>query len=64
MKIPFIIYVDAESLLEKIDTCNSHPKKSSTTKINNHTAPGYSLLTYCLFDATRNKNDIIEVRVA
>ena len=56
MKIPFIIYVDAESLLEKIDTCNSHPKKSSTT--------GYSLLTYCLFDTTRNKNDIIEVRVA
>ena len=33
MKAPFIIYADMESLLEKIDTCHSNLKKSSTTKV-------------------------------
>ena len=28
MKAPFIIYVDLESLLEKMDTCYHNPKKS------------------------------------
>ena len=52
-RVPFITYSDLESLLEKISTCHNNPKKSSTTKINKHTASGYSLLTYCLFDATK-----------
>ena len=33
MKAPFVIYADMESLLEKIDTCHSNLKKSSTTKV-------------------------------
>ena len=33
MKVPFIIYTDLESLLEKISTCHNNPKKSPTTKI-------------------------------
>ena len=37
MKVPFIIYADLESLLEKMSTCHNNPKKSSTTKINKHT---------------------------
>ena len=45
MKIPFIIYADMESLLEKIDTCPKNPKNSSTTKINKDTASGYFLFT-------------------
>ena len=32
MKVPFIIYADLESLLEKISTCHNNSKKSSTTK--------------------------------
>ena len=43
MKVPFIIYADLESLLEKINTCNNNPKKS-TTKINKI----YPLVTHCL----------------
>ena len=31
-KAPFIIYVDIESLIEKIDGCKNNPEKSSTTK--------------------------------
>ena len=41
MKVPFIIYADVESLLEKINACHDNPEKSSTTKINKHTPSGY-----------------------
>ena len=57
MKIPFINYTDMEPLLEKIDTCHSTPEKSSTTKINKHTASGNSLFTHCSFDVTKNKHN-------
>ena len=57
MKTPFVIYADMESLLEKIDTCHSNPEKSSTTEINKHKAPGYSIFTHYSFDATKNKHD-------
>ena len=48
---------DMESLLEKIDACQSNPKISSKTKINKHTTSGYSLFIHCLFDATENNYD-------
>ena len=57
LKVPFIIYADLESLLEKMNTCNNNPKKSSTTKINKHTASDYSLFTRCPFDTAKNKLD-------
>ena len=57
MKVPFIIYADLESLLEKMNTCHNNPKKSSTTKINKHTPSGYSLFTHCSFEITKNKLD-------
>ena len=57
MKVPFIIYADLESLLEKMNTCHNNPEKSSTTKINKHTPSGYSLFTQCSFDTTKNKLD-------
>ena len=43
MKVPFIIYADLESLLEKMSTCHNNPEKSSTTKINIH-----PLISHCL----------------
>ena len=55
MKVPFIIYADLDCLFEKMNTCHNDPKKSSTTKINKHTASGYSLFTHCSFDTTKNK---------
>ena len=56
MKVPFIIYADLESLIEKINTCHNNPEKSSTTKLNKHTPCGYSFCTQCSFDTTKNKN--------
>ena len=49
MNVPFTIYADLESLLEKKNTCHNNPKKSSTTKINKHKPSGYSLLKNKLF---------------
>ena len=66
MRAPFIIYVDLESLLEKIDTCHDNPEKSRqslvqstslTTKINKHMPSGYSLFTHCSFNKAENKLD-------
>ena len=57
MKVPFIIYADLESLLEKINTCHNNTEKSSTTETNKHTASRYSLFTHCSFYTTKNKLD-------
>ena len=35
-KVPFIIYVDLECLIEKIDGCKNNPGNSSTTKVGEH----------------------------
>ena len=56
-KNPFIIYADMEALFEKANTCYGDAKKSSTTKINNHTTSGNTLFTNCSFDTTKNKID-------
>ena len=55
MKVPFIIYADFESLLEKIKICHNNPEKVSATKINGNMPSGYSLLTHCSLDTTKNK---------
>ena len=55
MKLPFLIYADLECLLEKMITCQNNPTKSSTTEINKHTPSGYSIITSCSFDESKNK---------
>ena len=55
MRVSFTKYVDLECLLENISNCHNDPNKSSTIKINKHTPSGYSLLTYCSFDNTKNR---------
>ena len=57
MKIQFIIYADMESLLDKVNTRHNNPEKSSTVKVNKHTASVYSLFTDCSLDNTKNKHD-------
>ena len=57
MNVPFIIYADLETLLEKMTTCNNNPEKSSTTKTNKHIPSGCSLFIHCSFDVTKNKLD-------
>ena len=40
-----------------MNTRHDNPEKSSRTKINKHTPSGYSLLTHCSFDTTKNNLD-------
>ena len=55
IKLPFIVYVDLECLLEKMSTFYNTPEESSTTKINKHTPSDYSIFTHCSFDKSKNK---------
>ena len=57
MKVPFIIYTDLESLFNKIHTYHNTLKKSQRSKINLHSACGYSLFIHCSFDTTKNNLD-------
>ena len=40
-----------------MSTCYNNPKESSTIEINKHAPSGYSLLTHCSFEKTKNKLD-------
>ena len=55
LKVPYIIYGDIESLLQKIDTCQNNPKKSYTEKKAKHKPSGYSRVTYCSFDKSKTE---------
>ena len=55
LKVPDIIYVDLECLLEKIDTCHNNLEKSYEEKITKHTPSGYSLVTCCSYDKLKNE---------
>ena len=55
LKVPFIIYADLECLLRKINTCSNNPDKSYTEKKAMHKPSGYSLVTCCSFDKSKNE---------
>ena len=42
-------------MLEKIDTCQNDPRKSSKEKKVEHKPSGYSLVTFCSFDKLKNE---------
>ena len=44
MKVPYVIYADFESIIEKYDTCIPPPERSSTTKTGVHKPCGFSLV--------------------
>ena len=55
LKNAFVIYADLECLLLKMNTCNNNPNMSYTTAKALHKPSGYSLLTSCSFDKSKNK---------
>ena len=42
-------------MLQKINTCRNNPDKSYREKKAEHIPSGYSLVTCCLFDKSKNK---------
>ena len=55
LRVPFTIYADLECLLKKINTCSNNPDKSHTEKKATHRPSGYSLVTCCSFDKSKNE---------
>ena len=44
-------------ILEEVNACYNNPEKSSTSKINQYAASGFSLFTHCSPDAAKNKHN-------
>ena len=57
-KMPYIIYSDLESLIEKIDGCANNPEKSSTIKIVKQIPWGYSISTIWAFGNIESKHSL------
>ena len=55
-KIPYIIFANIESLIEKIDGCGNNSENSSTTKIDEHISCAYSMSTIWAFNNIENKH--------
>ena len=55
LKVPFIIYAELECLFQKINTCSNNPDKFYAEKKAAHKLSGYSLVTYCSFDKSKNE---------
>ena len=49
-EMPYIIYADSESLIEKTDECANNPENSSTATIGEHIPGGYLMSTIWGFD--------------
>ena len=56
LTVPFTIYADLECLLKKIYTCSNNPDKSYTEKKATHRPSGYSLVTCCSLDKSKNEH--------
>ena len=61
-KAPFIIYVDLEYIIEKIDRCKNNPENSSTTKVSEHISSGFSMSTLFSFRSIGNKHDVCRIK--
>ena len=55
LRVPFTIYADLEFLLLKINTRPNNPDESYTEKKATHRPSGYSLVTCCSFDKSKNE---------
>ena len=57
-KALFIIYADLECKIANIDGFKNSPGNSSTTKVSNHIASGFSMSTISSFRKIENKHDV------
>ena len=57
-KASFIIYVDLECLIEKIDECKNNPENLSTTKVGEQTPSDFSMSSILSFTSIENKHDV------
>ena len=63
-KATFLIYVDLECIIEKIDGCKNNPENSSTTKVSEHIPSGFSMSSISSFRTIEIIMMYIEVKIA
>ena len=56
-KPQFIIYVDLQGLIEKIDGYKNNPKNLSTTKVGKHISLAFTISTISSCKSVENKHD-------
>ena len=57
-KAQFIVHVDLEGLIEKIDGCKYNPENSFTKKVGKHILSTFSMSTISSFRSVENKHDV------
>ena len=58
-KAPFIIYVDLQCMIEKIDGCKNNPENLSTTRVTEHIySISFSMPTISSLKSIENKHDV------
>ena len=57
-KAPFIIYVDLECIIEKINGYKNNRENSYTTNVSEHIPSGFSMSTISSFRSIGNKHDV------
>ena len=57
LKVPFMIYLDLESLLKKMHSYQNDPENSSTEEKAKHEPLAWVMIVKCSFDSTKDKND-------
>ena len=57
-KTPFIIYVDLECIIKKLNGCKNNQENLSTTKVKEQISSGFSMSTTSLFRSIKNKHDV------
>ena len=55
-KAPFIIHVDLERIIEKINVCENNPENSSITKVSKHVPSSFLMSTISSFRSIENKH--------
>ena len=57
-KTSFIIYVNLECIIEKVDWCKINPENLSTVKVSKHVPSDFSISPISLSRSIENKHDV------
>ena len=60
IQIPCKIYVDFETVLKAVSTCNDNPEPAYTIEVNKRAACGFSSFVKYSYDTSKNKQYFIK----
>ena len=62
-KAAFVIYVDLEYTIEKVDGFKNYPENLSATKASKHIPSGFSMSTISSVRSIENKHDVTDKKI-